>query len=94
MKKSKDMLRRQLNDVAKNHETLKKQMAEYEEKEGEKAIFDNLKVSPEVKGGAIKGVVHFRPTFTKDAPDYIKFSELPRLIRFLTTVAGKNGIPI
>ena len=94
MKKNRDLLRRQFNDVGKNYEILKKQMAEYEEKDGEKAIFDNFKVLPEVKGGPIKGVVHFRRTFIKDGPGYIKFSELPRLIKFLTTVAAKNGITV
>ncbi len=103
MRKDKNMIRRQLNDVRGNLKTLEMQMAAHEEKDGEKVIFEHCKVVPDVCGGPVKGYVlvesHIHefsmPGFeSKQIPlcHKIKFSELPKLIKFLTIVAGKNGI--
>ena len=49
MKKSKDLLRRQLHDVGENYETLKRQMGEYIEKDGEAIVFAKAKVVTDVR---------------------------------------------
>jgi hypothetical protein len=98
MRQDRNITQRKYNDVKAEADRLKAQLDTHMEKDGEIAIFAKATIFPEVTGGPVKGVVHLNIAgmagYERVEDGYIKFSEIPRLIKFLTTVAGKNGIPL